>query len=95
LGVPTTQEKVKMSFSFLMERGAENHIAELKKEGAEGAMVVPPGSSGFVRGDGTKSLHYDDQVDMFNRFQYKPLLIKEDIVKAKAKSQMNLQYTYE
>lgn len=95
LGVPTTQEKVKMSFSFQMERGAENHIVELKKEGAEGAMVVPPGSSGFVEGDGTKSPHCDDQVDMFNRFQYKPLLIKEDTVKAKAKSEVKLQYAYE
>jgi len=32
---------------------------------------------------------------MFNKFQYKPLLIKEDTVKAKAKSKLNLQYTHE
>jgi len=63
--------------------------------GAEGVMVVPPGSSGFVRGDGAKSPHYEDQLEMFNKFQYKPLLIKEDMVKAKAKSKLNLQYTYE
>ncbi|RPJ22912.1 MAG: penicillin acylase family protein [Desulfobacteraceae bacterium] len=93
MGVPTTQEKVKMT--FFMERGTENHIVEMKQGGAEGVMVVPPGSSGFVRGDGTKSPHYDDQLEMFNKFQYKPLLIKEDMVKAKAKSKLNLQYTYE
>jgi len=93
MGVPTTQEKVKMT--FFMERGTENHIVEMKQGGAEGVMVVPPGSSGFVRGDGTKGPHYDDQLEMFNKFQYKPLLIKEDSVKAKAKSKLNLQYTYE
>jgi penicillin amidase len=93
MGVPTTQEMVKMT--FFMERGTESHIVEMKQGGAEGVMVVPPGSSGFVRGDGTKSPHYDDQIEMFNKFQYKPLLIKEDMVKAKAKSKLNLQYTYE
>ena len=93
MGVPTTQEKVKMT--FFMERGTENHIVELKQGGAEGVMVVPPGSSAFVKGDGTKSPYYEDQFEMFNKFQYKPLLIKEEMVKAKAKSKLNLQYTYE
>jgi penicillin amidase len=93
MGVPTTQEKVKTT--FFMERGTENHIVELKQGGAEGVMVVPPGSSAFVKGDGTKSPYYDDQFEMFNKFQYKPLLIKEEMVKAKAKSKLNLQYTYE
>jgi penicillin amidase len=93
MGVPTTQEKVKMT--FFMERGTENHIVELKQGGAEGVMVVPPGSSGFVKGDATKSPHYDDQLEMFSKFQYKPLLIKEEMIKAKAKSKLNLQYTYE
>jgi penicillin amidase len=93
MGVPTTQEKVKMT--FFMERGTENHIVEMKTGGAEGVMVVPPGSSGFVKGDGARSPHYDDQLEMFNKFQYKPLLIKQDVVKAKAKSKLDLQYTYE
>ena len=81
--------------TFFMERGTENHIVEMKQSGAEGVMVVPPGSSGFVREDGTKSQHYDDQLEMFNTFQYKPLLIKEDMVRAKAKSKLDLKYTYE
>jgi penicillin amidase len=93
MGVPTTQEKVGMT--FFMERGTENHIVELKQGGAEGVMVVPPGASGFVKGDGTRGPHYDDQIEMFNKFRYKPLLIKEDTVKAKAKSKLNLQYTYQ
>jgi penicillin amidase len=90
-GVTSTGEKVKGT--FFMERGTENHIVELKKEGAEGVMVVPPGTSGFVKPDGTKSTHYEDQFEMFNRFQYKPMLLKEEAIKAKSKQE--LTYTYE
>jgi penicillin amidase len=41
MGVPTTQEKVKMT--FFMERGSENHIVELKQGGAEGVMAESAG----------------------------------------------------
>ncbi|NWG03775.1 MAG: penicillin acylase family protein [Syntrophaceae bacterium] len=90
-GVTSTGEKVKGT--FFMERGTENHIVELKKEGAEGMMVVPPGTSGLVKPDGTKSAHYEDQLELFNRFQYKPMLLKEEAIKAKPKQE--LTYTYE
>jgi hypothetical protein len=32
---------------------------------------------------------------MFNKFEYKPLLMKEEAIKAKAKSKQELTYTYE
>jgi penicillin G amidase len=91
-GVTSTAENVKET--FFMDRGTENHIVELKKEGPEGVMVVPPGTSGFVKPDGTKSPHYEDQFEMFNRFEYKPLLLKEEQVKAKARSKQELTYSY-
>ena len=78
-----------------MERGTENHIVELKKEGAEGVMVVPPGASGFVKADGTRGPAYEDQCEMFNRFEYKPLLMKEDAVKSTSRSRLELTYTHE
>lgn len=93
LGVPTTHEKTRPT--FFMERGTENHIVELKKEGAEGVMVVPPGNNAFIKGDGTRGPNSEDQLDMFDGFQYKPLLLKEEIIKAKAKSRTDLTYTYE
>ena len=92
-GVTSTTENVKPT--FFMERGTENHIVELKKEGAQGVTIVPPGSSGFVKPDGTRSPHYEDQFEMFNKFEYKPLLMKEEAIKAKAKSKQELTYTYE
>jgi penicillin amidase len=93
LGAPTTSEKVRTT--FFMERGTENHIVELKKEGAEGMIVVPPGTSAFVKPDGKRSPHYEDQLEMFDKFEYKPLLIKEDAIKTKAKSKLELTYTAE
>jgi penicillin amidase len=93
LGVPSTSEKVKPT--FYMERGTENHIVELRKEGAEGMMVVPPGASGFVKADGKRSPHYEDQFELFNKFEYKPLLMKEEVIKSKAISKLELTYTYE
>jgi len=93
LGVPTTSEKVRTT--FFMERGTENHIVELKKEGAEGVIVVPPGASAFVKPDGKKSPYYEDQLEMFDKFEYKPLLNKEEAIKTKAKSKIELNYTYE
>jgi penicillin amidase len=78
-----------------MERGTENHIVELKKEGAEGMIVVPPGASAFVKPDGNRSPHYEEQLEMFDKFEYKPLLNKEDAIKAKAKSKLELTYTAE
>lgn len=93
LGAPTTTENLKST--FFMERGTENHIVELKSGGAEGLVVVPPGASGLVGPDGTRSPHYDDQFEMFNKFGYKPLLIKEEAIKAKARSKSELTYTTE
>jgi penicillin amidase len=93
LGVPTTREKVRTT--FFMERGTENHIVELKKEGADGVIVVPPGASAFVKPDGKRSPHYEDQLGMFDKFEYKPLLIKEEAIKARAKSRLELNYTAE
>lgn len=93
LGVPTTSEKVRTT--FFMERGTENHIIELKKEGADGMIVVPPGTSAFVKPDGKRSPHYEDQLEMFDKFEYKPLLIKEEAIKAKAKSRLELTYSFE
>lgn len=90
-GVISTTEKIKET--FFMDRGSENHIVELKKEGPEGLMVVPPGTSGFVKADGTKSPHFEDQFEMFNTFEYKPLLRKEESIKAKSKRE--LTYSYE
>ena len=92
-GAPSSSQNIKST--FFMERGTENHIVELKKEGAEGVMVVPPGASGFVKADGSRSPTYEDQREMFNRFEYKPLLMKEEEIKSTSRSRLELTYTHE
>jgi len=92
-GVTSTAEKIKGT--FFMERGTENHIVELTKDGPKGVMVVPPGTGGFVKINGEKSPNYEDQFEIFNKFEYKPMLLKEEAVKTKAKSKQELTYTHE
>jgi penicillin amidase len=38
-----------------------------------GVAVLPPGESGFISKAGVFSPHFDDQVGLFNAFQYKPM----------------------
>jgi penicillin amidase len=92
-GVISTAGSVKAT--FFMERGTENHIVELKTEGPEGMNVVPPGASAFIKPDGTKSPHFEDQLELYNKFEYKPLLLKEDAVKAGAESKQELTYRHQ
>jgi penicillin amidase len=51
-----------------------------------GENITAPGSSGFIRADGTESPHLSDQVKMFVDFTYKPMLLTQGQVKAAAKS---------
>jgi penicillin amidase len=44
-----------------------------RRRGVTDYEVTPPGQSGFVAPDGTRSPHYDDQLDMFIDFELKPI----------------------
>jgi penicillin amidase len=84
-GVPDATAKVKET--FFMERGTENHLVELKRAGVQGWMVVPPGVS--ARAD---SPHFQDQGEMFNRFEYRPLLLDPQAIQAQARGKVELSY---
>jgi hypothetical protein len=55
----------------MMERGRENHIVELGKDGAKGIDVTANGESGFVKADGSVTKHYEDRLKLFDRWEYK------------------------
>jgi penicillin amidase len=57
----------------LMNRGSENDLIIFRRRGVTDYEVTPPGQSGFVAPDGTRSPHYDDQLDMFIDFELKPI----------------------
>jgi penicillin amidase len=76
----------------MMERGTENHIVELRKEGAKGVNVTPHGASGFVKADGSVNKHYDDQLKLFNRWEYKPMLFDRKEIEKISESKKVLNF---
>ncbi|MBW2000206.1 MAG: penicillin acylase family protein [Deltaproteobacteria bacterium] len=75
-----------------MERGTENHIVELAREGAMGINVTPLGASGFVDAEGKVGKHFSDQLNLFVNWQYKPMLFNRDEVEQVAESRTTLTF---
>jgi penicillin amidase len=73
-GVPQAGAGEALFLPISMNRGTENHLIVLKPSGIEGEDVCPPGQSGFVAPNGTPSLHYQDQMDLYKDFELKPML---------------------
>jgi len=69
-----------------VDRGTENHIVTLIPGKIMGENITAPGTSGFIRADGTESPHLSDQAKMFVDFTYKPMLFTQAQVEAAAKS---------
>lgn len=74
VSVPQANASEALFLPISMNRGTENHLVVLTPGGIDGEDVCPPGQSGFVAPDGTPSLHYQDQMDLYKNFQLKPLL---------------------
>jgi penicillin amidase len=72
-----------------MNRGTENHFVRLSDD-PQAENVLPPGNSGYVTPDGTKSPHYDDQLELFVDFEYKDLLFADDAVEASTEATTTL-----
>lgn len=68
LGVPQASPDESILGPQYMNRGTANHMAVLGKGANQLCIVSPPGQSGFVAPDGTKSPHYADQLDLFADF---------------------------
>ncbi len=69
LGVPQAGADETIIGAQHMNRGSENNMAVLGGGAPRLCLVAPPGQSGFIAPDGTKSPHYTDQLEMFNTFQ--------------------------
>ncbi|MBW1972746.1 MAG: penicillin acylase family protein, partial [Deltaproteobacteria bacterium] len=76
----------------IMERGTENHIVELTKQGAKGINVTPLGESGFVKANGTVNKHFDDQLKLFVNWQYKPMLFDKEEIEKVAESRKTIEF---
>ncbi len=92
LGVPQANASEALFLPISMNRGTENHLIALNPSGIDGEDVCPPGQSGFVAPDGTLSLHYQDQMDLYKNFQLKPMLFDLDEVVANSGPPTTLSY---
>ena len=72
VGVPQAGEDEFLRLPVYMNRGSENNLVSLSAAGVRSFDVTPPGQSGFVAPDGTRSPHYDDQLGLFEAFELKP-----------------------
>jgi penicillin amidase len=72
IGAPQANADEALSLPIYMNRGTENDKVVLSKQGVSMCTVAPPGQSGFVAPDGTKSPHYADQMKLYQDFGCKP-----------------------
>ncbi len=71
IGVPQTGPKDTFEIELFLNRGTENNLVTLKGDEATLCTVAAPGQSGFIAPDGSKTKHYDDQLEMFSNFTCK------------------------
>ena len=66
-----------------MNRGTENDMVRFADGRVSFCAVTPPGQSGFIAPDGTKSPHYDDQLAIYESFDCRvQAFYPEDVEKA-------------
>lgn len=72
-----------------VNRGTENHVVSLG-EPIEAETILPPGNSGYVSPDGERDRHYDDQLQPFESFEYKPLSFSDGAVARRTESKRTI-----
>jgi len=91
LNIPQAGEDEIVSLSIFMNRGTENNQVIFDLDGeVTGFEVVPPGQSGFIDPNGTKSKFYGNQLDFYDTFQYKQTWLDFEDINAHADSIIHL-----
>jgi penicillin G amidase len=71
-GIPQASPDEPLQLPTYMNRGTENNRITFYEPGEiTGCEAAPPGQSGFVAPDGTKSPHYADQMTLYDNFECK------------------------
>lgn len=93
LNIPQAGEDEIVSTSIFMNRGTENNQVIFGLDGSISAFeAVPPGQSGFIAPDGTKSKYYGNQLEYYDTFTYKEIWLDYDDVNEHADSVIRLNY---
>lgn len=92
MGYPQAGVSEVPSLPVYMNRGTQNHRVTFASGGAASlCTVTPPGQSGFISPSGAKSKHYDDQMELYRRFECKPEWLTERDVDANRESVLVLR----
>lgn len=86
-----------------MDRGTYNHVvhyldrpvagAPLGRSLVDAGSVIPPGQSGFISVWGQESPHYEDQLDEYVGWRYKPMPLSLAAARKLAESEEVVTYT--
>lgn len=68
LGIPQAGPDEGFAIGTAMNRGTENDMIRFHDGEVTFCAVTPPGQSGFIAPDGTKSPHYEDQLQLYADF---------------------------
>lgn len=82
LGIPQAGADERLAVGTAMNRGTENNMVRFNDGRVTFCAVTPPGQSGFIAADGTKSPHYQDQLQLYADFGCRPqAFYREDVEK--------------
>lgn len=91
LQIPQAGEDEVMRNHLAMNRGTENNMTVFTADGVRGYEVAGPGQSGFIAPDGTRSPHYDDQLELFGDLGKKRTWLSRADIEQAAKSRILLE----
>jgi penicillin amidase len=91
-GVPESVDPSPPSLPVLLNRGTENDRIVFDHGHMRFCDVTPPGESGFIAADGTRSPHYSDQLDLYADFRCKSEWLEKRDIDAHTRSTEHLNY---
>ena len=92
LGVPQAGGDELIIAPLEQNRGTENNMIVMQKGAIVGFEVTPPGQNAFIRPDGVRGDHHDDQFEMYYTFGKKRMWFYADDVETKKTSETLLSY---
>lgn len=89
-GVPQASAENVFQSATYQNRGTENNVMVATGTGIVARDANPPGQAGHLNTDGSKPSHFDDQFQLYNRFEYKALPFSAEEVAAVSVSRETL-----
>jgi penicillin amidase len=86
LGIPQASADEGLAIGTSMNRGTENDMIRFDAGRVSFCAVTPPGQSGFIAPDGTRSPHYADQLALYEDFGCRDQAFYREDVEAAAVS---------